>query len=350
MNHLEARWLGELQARGDGLGNTRILVACSGGGDSMALLAFLWAARRNLGLELVVACCDHGLRPEAAQELELVRRFCRGADLDMVEARLEVQAHARSQGLGLETAARELRWAWLKSQAEANGASAVATGHTLDDHTETVMIRLSRGGGTGSLTPLPPRQGLRWSPLIQTRRAELRGYLQQIGVPWLEDASNLEPFTPRNRWRQLLETMRLEASALDEHLWETHLQVEELKLFRDQQLRAWRGLRWETVASQGGEPVSAGLLLAGAWEEPALRWVLEAAFRELGWPRQATLLRDLAAWMAPHTLRKSSKNKYWGGYQLLKAPEITHESGPEGTFRWLLTKKYEPESSSKHPN
>ena len=340
MKHLEATWLGELQARGDGIRNARVLVACSGGGDSVALLAFLWSVRKNLGLDLVVACADHGLRTEAARELELVRSLCRSADLDLVEARLEVRAHARTQGLGLETAARELRWSWLTSQAAANGAVAVATGHTLDDHTETVMVRLARGGGTGSLTPLPALQGLRWSPLIHARRTELRAYLRQLGVGWLEDASNQEPFTPRNRWRQLLVAMRREAPALDEHLWETHLQIAELKAFRDQQVQAWRGARWETGAGRS----TPGLRLAGAWEERELRWVLEAASRELGWPRQAQLLRDLTAWMLPHTLRKPGKDKYWGGYQLEANGTIASEPGQKGFSGWVLTKKYEPES------
>ena len=117
MNRSEARWLAEVRRGGDGIRACRVLVACSGGGDSVALLAFLWAVRRSLGLDLVVAHAEHGLRPEAGEEAELVRRLCRAADLDLVEARLEVRAHARAAGIGLETAARDLRWAWLRTVA-----------------------------------------------------------------------------------------------------------------------------------------------------------------------------------------------------------------------------------------
>lgn len=344
MRHLEAKWLGQLLNREDCVRDARVLVACSGGGDSVALLAFLWAVRKSLGLDLVVACADHGLRPEAEEELALVRRLCRSADLDLVEARLEVRTHAKAQGLGLETAARELRWSWLKAQAVANGAEAVATGHTLDDHTETVMIRLARGGGAGSLTPLPPRQDLRWSPLIHARRAELRDYLLRCGLEWLEDASNLEPFTPRNRWRGLLEPMRLEAPALDQHLWETHLQVEELKAFQEEHVRAWRGSRWE--AAGGSEP---RVLVTGPWVERDLRWVLEAAFRELDWPREAQALRALAAWMLPHACRKHGKRKTWGLWQLDAAGKFPSEKPENGHFTWSLAKKCEPVKESKHP-
>lgn len=328
MTHLEAIWLGILQARGDQVRDTRILVACSGGGDSVALLAFLWSVRKTLGLDLVVACADHGLRPEAQAEAELVRGLCRAADLDLVEARLEVTAHARRAAIGLETAARELRWSWLQAQALSSGASLVATGHTLDDHTETVLVRLSRGGGTGSLTPLPARQGLRWSPLIHTRRADLRGYLEKKQLPWLEDATNLAPFTPRNRWRLLLETLRLEAPALDRHLWETHLQVEELLALRDQQVQSWRGVRWDLTADQ--------LRLAGPWTDPELRWTLEAAFRELGWPREAELLRDLGAWLRPHLARRPGKTKLWGGWKLALAADSFAQAEKNEHLSWSL--------------
>jgi tRNA(Ile)-lysidine synthetase-like protein len=328
MMHLEASWLGQLQARPDCVRNARVVIACSGGGDSVALLAFLYAVRGSLGLDLTVACADHGLRPEAAAELELVRTLCRRADLDLVEARLDVAGHARSQGLGLETAARELRWAWLKAQAAACRAEVVATGHTLDDHTETVLIRLARGGGAACLTPLPARQGLRWSPLILRRRAELRAYLEQCGLAWMEDASNLSPFTTRNRWRALLESMRDEAPALDRHLLETHLQVEELLAFKEQEVAGWRGRRWQV---QNGT-----LLLARGWPERELRWALEAGFRELGWAREARTLRDLAGWLLPLCGRRTGKIRAWGGYVLAPA----ENSAP---FTWVLAKNCEPE-------
>jgi tRNA(Ile)-lysidine synthetase-like protein len=312
VNRFEATWLAAVRAGGDRVQDAKVLVACSGGGDSVALLAFLWAVRRSLGLDLVVAHAHHGLRPEADREAELVRGLCRSADLDLVEARLAVRDHAAAGGLGLETAARDLRWAWLQSLVAAEGAAVVATGHTLDDHTETVLVRLARGGGSGCLTPLARRQGLRWSPLVQARREDLRAYLRQKRIPWLEDASNAEPFTPRNRWRTLLEAMRAEAPALDRHLWETHLQVAELAALRDRQVGAWRGRRWDLDPGPT-------LLLAGPWPEPELRWVLEAAGRDGRWPREPDLLRDLAAWMLPHLERKPKKIKEWGGWQLAPA-------------------------------
>lgn len=308
MNRREATWLSEIQGRGDGVQDARVLVACSGGGDSLALLAFLWAVRRSLGLELIVAHADHGLRPEAAEDAQLVGSICRGLDLDLVETRLNVKAHARATRQGVETAARELRWAWLQAEAESCGARAVATGHTLDDHTETVFLRLTRGGGLGALTPLPPRQGWRWSPLVQTRREDLRKYLRHKGLEWREDATNALPFTPRNRWRPLLESIRQEAPALDLHLWETHRQVAEQRAWIEKRILGWRGTRWDLA--------DRGVRLAGAWEAPELRWVLETAFRELDWPRESAHLRDLEAWILERLPNHRRRRHTWGDWQL----------------------------------
>jgi len=310
LNRFEATWLSRIRLRSDEVRGCRVLVACSGGGDSVALLLFLWAVRRSLDLELSVAHLNHGLRPEAQADADFVATLCRNLDLDYSEAHLEVRGHAQRTGQGLETAARELRWAWLEAEAASLGAQVVATGHTRDDHTETILLRLARGSGAAALTPLPARQGLRWSPLIEARREELRTYLAQRGLPWREDASNEEAFTPRNRWRKLLEPMRMEAPALDLHLWETHQQVAELLALRNAQIASWRGTRWDlSIAPRR-------LLLGGTWTEVELRWVLESAFRILGWPREAEGLRGLSAWLLPLLALKSRKSKQWSDWIL----------------------------------
>lgn len=317
MNRFETRILDTLRRRGDGVRHARVLVACSGGGDSTALLALLWALRKSLDLELVVAHADHALRAESEEDAQFVREICRHLDVDLAEARLEVRRHAEAEHLGLEMAARELRWEWLKAEAASVGADCVATGHTLDDHTETVLMRLARGGGLGSLTPLPPRQELRWSPLIEARREELRDYLRQKRLPWREDASNLEDFTARNRWRALLEQIRQEAPALDAHLWETHAQAAELLEWREAQIQRladhWR-------LDEGA------LWIKGPLGEVELRACLEAGFRRTGWPREAVSLRDLCHWLMPLLSRRTRKPKAFGHWAL----EPGHKGG------WIL--------------
>lgn len=312
MNRFESDLLAQIQRRGDAV-NGRVVVACSGGGDSVALLILLWTLRKSLGLELSVAHADHGLRPEAEEDAAFVRELCRKLDLDLAEASLGVIQHAETRGLGLEMAARELRWNWLRQEAEQASASAVATGHTLDDHTETVFLRLARGGGLGCLRPLAPRQALRWSPLAEARRLDLRFYLTAKGLPWREDASNAEPFTARNRWRPLLEHIRQEAPRLDHHLFETHLQAAEAEALAKRLVASWEGQRW----SLRGEGI---LLRKEAWTEVDLRWTLESAFRRLGWPGEAEQLRGLAPWLAMRLLQ-GRKPSSWGHFALNPEPD-----------------------------
>jgi len=311
VKRFEADLLTQIQNRGDGVGG-RVLVACSGGGDSVALLMLLWTLRKSLELELAVAHADHGLRPESPADADFVRQLCRALDLDLVEASLGVRSHAASRSIGLEMAARELRWDWLREEAAHWGAGAVATGHTLDDHTETVFLRLARGGGLGCLRPLPPRQGLRWSPLVESRRADLRTYLTSRQIPWREDASNGEPFTPRNRWRPLLDHLRQEAPDLDRHLFETHLQADEAEAMARQRIAEWEGSRWQLA--------EAGIALKQeAWSERDLRWTLESAFQRLGWAREAALLRGLTPWVLKR-LALGRKAASWGNFHLNPEP------------------------------
>jgi tRNA(Ile)-lysidine synthetase-like protein len=312
MRRHEATWLRQVQSRGDGVRHAKVLVACSGGGDSTALLLFLASIRATLDLELLVAHADHGLRPESEADAAHVRDLCRHLDLDLVEAWLDVRGHAARSGQGLETAARDLRWAWLGTEAASWGGEVVATGHTLEDHTETVLLRLARGGGTGSLTPLPARQGLRWSPLIEARHGDLRTYLRALGVPWREDTSNHEGFTPRNRLRPILAPWRAEAPALDRHLWESHLQILELEDLRDRTVASWRGSRWNLEAG--------ALRLAPDQSELELRWILHAALPVLGWPVAADLLRPLSRWLARGLALRSPRPRSWGGWGLEALP------------------------------
>ncbi|HJV23400.1 MAG TPA: tRNA lysidine(34) synthetase TilS [Holophagaceae bacterium] len=302
MNRFEADLLAELRRRGDGVSGARVLVACSGGGDSTALLALLGALRKSLELDLVVAHADHGLREGAGEDAEFVRALCRAWDLDLVETTLGVKAHAEGRGMGLEMAARELRWAFLRAEAESCGAAVVATGHTLDDHTETVFLRLQRGSGLGCLTPLPPRQDLRWSPLVGLRRAQLRDYLRSRSIPWREDPTNSEPFTPRNRLRPLLEGLRAEMPHLDAHLMETHRQAAE---------GAALGDRWMRLGLAGAWSLGpGGLTLARrGWDAAELGWLLAEAWPDLG----SDAVRDLAAW-AVEVLSAKGGNR--GGWKL----------------------------------
>lgn len=185
----------------------RLAVAVSGGSDSVALLLLLQRQAQRYGLQLAVAHLDHGLRPEASRDAAFVGELA---------ARLRLPFWlCRSQRLtpvmpNLEAAARRLRYRFFRRLLVGQPplAAAVATGHTLNDQAETVLLRLLRGAGTLGLCGIWPtvRAGPGWilRPLLPFSRAELQAWLRSQGQAWREDASNRDPRHRRNRIRHHL--------------------------------------------------------------------------------------------------------------------------------------------------
>ena len=146
----------------------RVLIALSGGADSVALAALLAEAREALGLTLFAAHLDHGIRPESADDADFCRALCAKLGVPFLTVRLDVPAEAARAGEGLETAARRLRHAWLRRVKDAVGADCIALAHHMDDQAETVLMHLARGAGPegiggmrGALRrPVPAAAGL----------------------------------------------------------------------------------------------------------------------------------------------------------------------------------------------
>ncbi len=183
-----------LSARGD-----RVIVAVSGGPDSMALLHALWEARERLGLTLEVAGVDHGLRPAAAEELALVR--ARALALGLPFVRLGVDVAGSKRGPSWQDAARRARLAALEALAAERGAQRIALGHQADDQAETVLFRIVRGTGLPGLAGIPYRRGPFIRPLLDVRRAEVLRYLGRRSIPFVEDPSNADLRFARARVR-----------------------------------------------------------------------------------------------------------------------------------------------------
>lgn len=184
----------------------RVAVAISGGSDSVALFWLLRELAPDLGFELVgLIHVNHQLR---GAESDGDEAFCRGlADrtaMPIVVASIDVAADAAVRGISIEVAARDARYACFEHAASAVAATIVATGHTLDDQAETVMLRLLRGAGTRGLSGIRARRGLVVRPLLHVRHAEARDYLIARDERWREDASNLDTTIARNRIRHEL--------------------------------------------------------------------------------------------------------------------------------------------------
>ena len=183
-----------------------LLVAVSGGPDSMVLLHLLDSFAPSFGVTLRAAHLHHGLRGrDADRDLALVRRTCRSLGVPLLAGRSDVRARARRMGLSFETAAREARYAFLARCAARTGAEAIALGHTADDQAETFLLRLLRGAGArglGGIRPVRFEGPLRIvRPLLCLWRREILSVATARGVPYRTDASNRNRLFLRNRVR-----------------------------------------------------------------------------------------------------------------------------------------------------
>jgi tRNA(Ile)-lysidine synthase len=179
-------------ARRFGMDLSRPLAMVSGGPDSVALAHSLV----ELGSRPVVLHVDHGLRGEESREdAEFVLKLCESMDLVYEER------WAKFKGGNLQEEARRERYRFAEQLADERGLSAIATGHTADDVTETVVLNLARGTGLRGLSGIPPVRGRVVRPLIRLRRRDVLRYLEQLGQQYRTDPTNLTPKYARNRVR-----------------------------------------------------------------------------------------------------------------------------------------------------
>ncbi|MBV8207385.1 MAG: tRNA lysidine(34) synthetase TilS, partial [Acidobacteria bacterium] len=181
----------------------RVGVAVSGGADSVALLRLLLELRSRLGVVVLALHVNHGLRgAESALDQALVTGLAAQLGVEAQVRTVDCRGCARQYGLSLEAAGRRLRYAAFAEIASECRLDCVATGHTLDDQAETVLLKLLRGAWTRGLAGIYPsvqKSGFRIvRPLLGIRRAELRQYLEALGQGWREDSTNADPAYLRN--------------------------------------------------------------------------------------------------------------------------------------------------------
>ena len=186
----------------------RVGVAVSGGADSVALLRLLLELQGDLGVVLSVAHFHHGIRgAEADADAEFVAGLAKSHKLELHAGNGDVPAHARARRASVETAARELRYQFFAKLLGSGAVDKIATGHTLDDQAETVLMKTLRGAGTRGLAGIYPalHSGV-VRPLLGTRRRELEEYLRALGPgqDWREDSTNRDRRHLRNRVRHQL--------------------------------------------------------------------------------------------------------------------------------------------------
>lgn len=192
----------------------KVLVALSGGADSMALLSFLCRIREAYSLTLYAAHINHHLRGEESQrDEEFVRRHCESINIPLFIHHSEVASIAKQSGESIEQAGRNVRYSFLKQKATELDAL-IATAHTLSDSLETMLLNLARGTALKGLCGIPPKRDNIIRPLIFCTRAEIEEYCRQNGISYIVDSTNTDTAYKRNFIRQSIvpEMLRLNPS------------------------------------------------------------------------------------------------------------------------------------------
>lgn len=184
----------------------RVLVACSGGSDSVGVAAILAAIARPMDLRVAIAHVNHGTRHSGWQDEAVALRVSAALGLPVHVAALQIERRD-------EAALREARYEALADIARRTGATVVATGHNAEDQTETVLLALFRGTGPAGLAGMPQRRPLDEGidlarPVLRFERADIRGYVQAAGLPYAVDPTNEDLTYRRNAVRNALAALR----------------------------------------------------------------------------------------------------------------------------------------------
>ena len=189
--------------------NSTVLVAVSGGVDSVVLLHLLSQMRTEKKLKLVIAHLNHGIRgDEADADEHFVRQVAKQYSYQHFSKKVNTPHYAKKFKMSLETAARELRYDFLKKTAEKVGANLIALGHNANDQAETILAHFIRGAGLAGLAGMRMKKDIFVRPLLNFKRYEIENYAVQASLNFREDSSNRDVAYQRNRLRyQLIPTL-----------------------------------------------------------------------------------------------------------------------------------------------
>jgi tRNA(Ile)-lysidine synthase len=241
-----------------GLTGVRLVVAVSGGPDSVCLLHILANLKDELCLSLHIAHLDHQLRAESASDACYVKSLAASLDIPATLGRTDVQAFHLEKKLSLEEAARIKRYEFLGEVSEEFGTEYIAIGHTQDDHLETILLHIIRGTGTRGLVGLKPLTP--WTveghpitlvrPMLDITRRETEDYCQQLGLSPRLDETNLSQAPLRNKIRlKLLPLLQSYNTGIGDALLRLSRNAREEHEYLDNQTLTF----WDRVVQKQGD-------------------------------------------------------------------------------------------------
>jgi len=247
----------------------RVLVALSGGADSVGLLHVLVDLEHRGHLTVAgIAHLHHGLRPDATDDETFCRELSRSLNKRFFSEREDVGALAQQWGTSLEDAGRRARYAFFERAGAEASAERVATGHTADDQAETFLLQLIRGAGPRGLAAIAPVRDRVCRPLLEVRRDDVRAWLEARGVPFRTDLTNTDEAFTRNRVRHrlipllqqefspaIVDVLAREAAIARDD--EEHLQAEAIEVARSVVLASEHDVAVDAAALRSLDPALA---------------------------------------------------------------------------------------------
>lgn len=251
----------------------KVLVALSGGADSVALLLLL----RRLCYKVEALHCNFHLRGEESDRDEnFVRDLCREQSVTLFVRDFDTLAYAKEQHVSVEMAARDLRYDWFEQMRQERQASCIAVAHHQQDQAETLLLHLLRGSGLRGLAGMHYRRDLIIRPLLDVSREDLVLFLQENGQTWVEDSTNREREALRNRIRlDILPLLREVNPQAVAHLAQTARHVQQALPYYEKGLVAEHGSSWDGWA-----------MGPGSWQEGT------SADAEVTIPLEAAILHE----------------------------------------------------------
>ena len=227
----------------------KVLVALSGGADSVALLRVLDA----LGYQCECAHCNFHLRGEESNRDEaFVQQLCQKFDIPLHVTHFDTTDYAHTKRISIEMAARELRYQWFETLRQSIGASVIAVAHHRDDSVETFLLNLIRGTGINGLKGIAPKNGYVVRPLLQESRENILDYLQHLNQEYVTDSTNLQDEYMRNKIRlNLLPLMKELNPSVSESIAATTERLADAALIynKEREMAIQRVMKGEKVIS-----------------------------------------------------------------------------------------------------